>query len=62
MKAIRLKAADLSNPIGIDIVNPHFTWNCEGGEKQKAYRVVVKDNTETVLFDSGKVEESHMYL
>ena len=61
MKAIRLKAADLSNPIGIDIVNPRFTWNCEGGEKQKAYRVVVKDNTETVLFDSGKVEESHMY-
>ncbi|MGN1042523.1 MAG: family 78 glycoside hydrolase catalytic domain, partial [Christensenellales bacterium] len=44
----------LVNPIGIDIQNPRLMWNCEGGIKQTAYRIVAKTDGKTV-WDSGKV-------
>ena len=40
MKAINLKTEYLVNPIGIDIKNPRLMWNCEGGKKQTAYRII----------------------
>ncbi len=55
MKAINLKTEYLKNPIGIDIKSPRIFWNCEGGKKQTAYRIVA-DN-----WDSGKVESGSMY-
>ena len=59
MKAIRLKTEFLSNPIGVDFQNPTLSWNCEGGIKQTAYRIVAKiDNT--TVWDSGKVMSSSM--
>ena len=54
MKAVRLKTEYLNNPIGIDIQHPRIFWNCEGGVKQTAYRIV------TEKWDSGKVESAGM--
>ena len=60
MKAINLKTEYLVNPIGIDIQNPRLMWNCEGGVKQTAYRIVAKTDDETI-WDSGKVLTDAMY-
>ena len=54
MKAIRLRTEYLKEPIGIDNRKPRFFWNCEGGEKQTAYRILCTRNGETI-WDSGKV-------
>ena len=59
MKAINLKAEYLVNPIGIDIKNPRLMWNCEGGKKQTAYRIIAVSDGKTV-WDSGKVQSSSM--
>ena len=40
MKAVKLKTEYLKNPLGIDIKNPRFMWNCEGGKAQSAYRLI----------------------
>ena len=59
MKAIRLKTEFLTDPIGVDFQHPLLTWNCEGGVKQTAYRIVAKIEGATV-WDSGKVESCSM--
>ena len=59
MKAINLKCEYLINPIGIDMQHPRLLWNCEGGIKQTAYRIVAKADEKTV-WDSGKVNSSSM--
>ena len=59
MNAVNLKTEYLRNPLGIDIVWPRFSWNCEDGQKQTAYQIVAKVNGETV-WNSGKVESSSM--
>ncbi len=59
MKAIRLKTEFLTNPIGVDFQNPLITWNCEGGIKQTAYRIVAKSG-DIITWDSGKVQSSDM--
>ncbi|MBQ6235832.1 MAG: family 78 glycoside hydrolase catalytic domain [Clostridia bacterium] len=55
MKAIRLKTEHLFNPMGIDLMHPRMMWNCEGGTKQTAYRIVTEN------WDSGKVESNVMH-
>jgi len=59
MKAIRLKTEFLRDPIGIDLQNPLLTWNCEGGVRQTAYRIVARRGGE-VAWDSGRVESGEM--
>ena len=59
MKAIRLKTEFLTDPIGVDFQNPLLTWNCEGGVRQTAYRIVAKSAGVTV-WDSGRVESDSM--
>ena len=59
MKAINLKTEYLVNPMGIDIQNPRLMWNCDGGIKQTAYRIIAKSDGKTV-WDSGKVNSSSM--
>ncbi len=59
MKAINLKCEYLINPLGIDIQNPRLMWNCDGGIKQTAYRIIAKSDGKTV-WDSGKVNSSSM--
>ncbi|MGM9632291.1 MAG: family 78 glycoside hydrolase catalytic domain [Eubacteriales bacterium] len=60
LKAINLKTEYLNNPIGIDVKNPRLMWNCEGGIKQTAYRIVAKTDGKTV-WDSGKVISDGMH-
>lgn len=60
MKAINLKTEYLINPIGIDIRHPRLMWNCEGGTKQTAYRIVAKID-EQIVWDSGKVSSDSMH-
>ena len=55
MNAIRLRTEYLENPIGVDFQHPRLMWNCEGGKKQTAYRIV------TEKWDSGKVESASMH-
>ena len=55
MKAIRLRTEYLENPLGIDIQKPRLMWNCEGGKKQTAYRIVAES------WDSGRVESDSMH-
>ena len=59
MKAIRIKTEFLSNPIGVDFQNPLISWNCEGGIKQTAYRIVASSGG-AVAWDSGKIESGDM--
>ncbi len=60
MKAIRLQTADLTQPLGLDVRVPRFTWNAQGGIRQTAYRLVAVSEDETLLFDSGRVETDAM--
>ena len=60
MKAINLKTEYLINPIGIDIRHPRLMWNCEGGTKQTAYRIIAKTDGKTV-WDSGKIASDRMH-
>ena len=60
MKAINLKTEYLINPIGMDIRHPRLMWNCEGGTKQTAYRIVAKTD-EQIVWDSGKVVSESMH-
>lgn len=60
MKAIRLKTDYRNNPLGIDNLTPRFSWNCDSGKKQTAYRIRVHDHKEMLLFDSGKVNSDSM--
>ena len=60
MKAINLKTEYLVNPMGIDIQNPRLMWNCEGGIKQTAFRIIAKSDRK-IVWDSGKVLSSSMH-
>lgn len=60
MYAVNTKCEYLINPVGIDIKNPRLMWNCEGGIKQSAYRIVASSEGQAV-WDSGKVQSDKMY-
>jgi len=60
MKAINLRTEYLENPIGIDIRQPRLFWNCDGGIKQTAYRIVAKTD-EQIVWDSGKIASESMH-
>ena len=59
MKAVRLSAEYLQEPVGIDIVRPRLSWNCEDGIRQTAYQIIAKANGE-IVWNSGRVESSSM--
>ena len=60
MKAIRLKTEYLKNPLGIDFTAPRLYWNCADGVRQTAYQVICRDESENLLWDSGKIESHSM--
>lgn len=62
MKAKNLKVEYLTDPIGIDIVRPRFSWNFDSGKKQMAYQIIATDQQGKLLWDSGKVESPQMHL
>lgn len=59
MKAVALKTEYLTDPVGVDFTAPRFFWQCAGGVRQTAYRVLCTRGDETV-WDSGKVQSSAM--
>ena len=59
MKAIRLQTESLTEPLGLGIAAPRFSWNCEGGITQTAYQIIAKRKNE-IIWDSGKVASSSM--
>lgn len=59
MKAIRLQAAHLLNPIGIDTRQPLLSWNVVEGLKQTAYRIVAVCHGEEI-WDTEKVTGNAM--
>jgi alpha-L-rhamnosidase len=64
---VRLRCEYLQNPLGIDTVSPHLSWQSDSAErnwKQGAYEVLVASNDEILragkadIWDSGKVDSS----
>ncbi len=60
MRAIRLRTEYLTDPMGIDVPAPRVFWNCEGGKIQTAYQLRMKNDTGTVVWDTGKCQSSRM--
>lgn len=62
-----LEVEHLSNPLGLDVKDPQFSWIYENGSRgasQSAYRIIVSENPDDLeneegsLWDSGKVNSS----
>ncbi|MDC7277934.1 glycoside hydrolase family 78 protein [Butyrivibrio fibrisolvens] len=62
MKAINLKTEYLTNPIGIDVTEPRFSWNCEGGIRQSAYQIIAYNSDGNEVMNTGKVTSNQMHL
>lgn len=60
MKAYHLQAEYRTNPMGIDAHTPLLRWKCRDGIRQTASRVRVWDESDTLVFDSGKTAGSSM--
>lgn len=55
-----LKVDYQEKPLGIDITNPHFSWQMKAldmkrGYSQKAYQIIVSDFKNQIVWDSKKV-------
>lgn len=59
MRAVNLRTEQLVDPLGIDVVCPYLSWNCQDGIAQTAYEIEAKSNGE-VVWESGRVESSKM--
>ena len=60
MNAINLRTEHMRDPIGIDVVTPYLSWNCNGGKRQTAYEIqAVCDGA--VIWNSGKVLSKDMH-
>lgn len=59
MIAVNLRTEYLKDPLGTDLQNPRLFWNCEGGKRQTAYRILAQTEGKTV-WDSGKVSSERM--
>lgn len=61
MVASFLKTEHMTNPIGIDVANPLFSWLCEDGRLQTAAEIELSDE-KGLVWDSGKVLTNGMQL
>ncbi len=61
MKAIRLKTNHRSDPLGTEDRCFRFSWNCEGGIRQTAFRLTVLDESGNTVHDSGVCESGRMW-
>ncbi len=59
MRADRLRTEYLDRPLGLGTRTPRFSWICDGGISQTAYRIVAFRDGEEV-WDTGRVESSQM--
>ena len=59
MKATALKTEFMTDPMGIDVLRPRLSWNCEDGLWQSAYEVRAFCGGKE-LWNSGRVETAEM--
>ena len=57
---VDLRVEYTTNPVGIDIVKPRFSWKMESGEKgayQTSYKIVVAtdESLKNIVWNSGEV-------
>lgn len=62
MKISDLRVEYLHNPIGVDFVQPRFSWKLVDGIRQTAYQILAISDEGEILWDSGKVFSSQMHL
>ena len=58
---VNLKTEGMVNPLGMDEAEPSFSWQMHSdaiGAAQKSYQIVVTDDMDAVVWDSGVVESS----
>lgn len=60
MRAVNIRTEHLNNPLGIDIVPPYVSWNCEGGKKQSAYQIAAHCKGKEI-WNTGKVISDEMH-
>ncbi|WP_270739381.1 family 78 glycoside hydrolase catalytic domain [Massilioclostridium coli] len=61
LELVNLKTDGLVQPLGIDDAQPEFSWQMDSniiGVNQQSYQVIVKDNNNNVVWDSGVVKDS----
>lgn len=61
----RLKTESLKNPLGIDKKSPHFSWQMNDtetrGQFQKAYKIIVRNQNDDIVWNSGKILSDKSY-
>src|ERR1700748_1909123 len=66
VKAIHLKTENLTDPIGIDAINPRFSWQLDGegrrGVAQTAYQVEVMDGKHQVWNSNKVTSDQSVYV
>ncbi len=61
MKVSNLRCEDKVNPLGVDIINPRFSWILESeqrGVKQTAYQIFVASSSENLNLDKADIWNS----
>ena len=61
MKVYNVQVNHLTSPTGIDGENLRITWCVEGGIRQSAFCVEVRDSSGKLTESSDKMESNHMY-
>lgn len=60
-RVIELQTANMVNPIGLDIINPPFSWQLETPERgfqQSAYQIIIASSEAAILKDNADVWDS----
>lgn len=65
MRIVNLLTESLVNPMGVDFRAPRLSWQIAGecrGTMQAAFQVMVREEEQGELFDSGRVESGETFL
>ena len=63
LRVTNCKTEYREKPLGVDAEKPRFSWNIESEERdtlQNARQIIVKDESGTIVWDSGEVNTSEM--
>jgi len=58
VKVVNLRCENRIDPLGIDVLSPHLSWNLESelrNKKQSAYQILVSDSKEALIKDNGNL-------
>ena len=60
-EAANLRCEDWENPLGLDVAQPHLSWNLQSiarGERQTAYQILAASSAELLARDQGDLWDS----